>query len=50
MKSIGLAILYITILEQSNMNFDKKYNKQFLNYGVKESKFLDFIFDDFLQS
>lgn len=50
MKKIGLAIMYVTILQQSNMIFSKRYNKDVRNSPTKDSKFLDFVFNDFLQS
>jgi hypothetical protein len=51
MKKIGLAITFVTILQQTEMSFNKKYPfKQTENSELKNGKnqYLEFVFNDFL--
>jgi hypothetical protein len=52
MKRIGLAITYVTIAQQTNMVFGKKYKfneKENLPINTK-ANFIEFVFDDFLEA
>ncbi len=49
MKKIGLAITFVTILQQTQMSFNKKYPlKQTENSEFGNNQYLEFIFNDFL--
>lgn len=52
MKKIGLAITYVTIVQQTSMVFGKKYKfneKENLPTNTK-ANFIEFVFDDFLEA
>ncbi len=53
MTKIGLAITYITIMQQSSMIFNKKYPYNLKEASItknKGTKYLNFVFNDFLES
>ncbi len=50
MKKIGLAITFVTILQQTQMSFNKKYplNQTENSERNGNNHYLEFIFNDFL--